>query len=196
MPTAIHLDSVTKTYRVGRSRTIVDLVASRARALRGASDDVHSATRGRIGPTIHALRDVSFQVPEGAGLGIIGRNGAGKTTLLKLISRVTWPSSGRVRVAGHVVSLIELGAGFHPELTGRENVYLGAGLFGLTRQDVDRRFDAIVQFADVEHLIDTPMKRYSSRSPFTATRISCWSTRCCRSAMRRSVAARWRRCDN
>jgi ABC-type polysaccharide/polyol phosphate transport system ATPase subunit len=162
MPAAIHLDRVTKTYRVGRSRTIVDLVASRVRALRGASDDVHSATRGRIGPTIHALRDVSFQVPEGAGLGIIGRNGAGKTTLLKLISRVTWPSSGRVRVAGHVVSLIELGAGFHPELTGRENVYLGAGLFGLARQDVDRRFDAIVQFADVEHLIDTPMKRYSS----------------------------------
>ena len=112
--------------------------------------------------TIHALRDVSFEVPEGAGLGIIGRNGAGKTTLLKLISRVTWPSRGRVRVAGRVVSLIELGAGFHPELTGRDNVYLGAGLFGLTRRDVDRRFDAIVQFADVERLIDTPMKRYSS----------------------------------
>jgi ABC-type polysaccharide/polyol phosphate transport system ATPase subunit len=93
---------------------------------------------------------------------VIGRNGAGKTTLLKLISRVTWPTSGRVRVAGHVVSLIELGAGFHPELTGRENVYLGAGLFGLTRLDVDRQFDAIVDFADVAELIDTPMKRYSS----------------------------------
>jgi ABC-type polysaccharide/polyol phosphate transport system ATPase subunit len=159
---AIQLARVTKTYRVGRSRTIVDLVASRARAMRGAPDDVHSATRGRIGSTIHALQDVSFEVPEGAGLGIIGRNGAGKTTLLKLISRVTWPSSGRVGVAGHVVSLIELGAGFHPELTGRENVYLGAGLFGVTRREVDRRFDAIVRFADVEHLIDTPMKRYSS----------------------------------
>jgi ABC-type polysaccharide/polyol phosphate transport system ATPase subunit len=162
MATAIQLERVTKTYRVGRSRTVVDLLASRARALRGANDDVHSATRGRIGSTIHALRDVSFEVSAGAGLGIIGRNGAGKTTLLKLISRVTWPSSGRVRVGGHVVSLIELGAGFHPELTGRENVYLGAGLFGLTRRDVDRQFDAIVQFADVEHLIDTPMKRYSS----------------------------------
>jgi ABC-type polysaccharide/polyol phosphate transport system ATPase subunit len=162
VPLAIQLERVTKTYRAGRSRTVVDLVASKARALRGKADHVHSATRGRISSTIHALCDVSFEVPEGAGLGIIGRNGAGKTTLLKLISRVTWPSSGRVRVAGHVVSLIELGAGFHPELTGRENVYLGAGLFGLTRRQVDRQFDAIVQFADVERLIDTPMKRYSS----------------------------------
>ena len=125
-------------------------------------DEVHSATRGRIDATIWALRDVSISVPSGAGLGIIGRNGAGKTTLLKLISRVTWPTNGRVRVAGHVVSLIELGAGFHPELTGRENVYLGAGLFGLTRREIDRQFDRIVQFADVERLIDTPMKRYSS----------------------------------
>ena len=105
---------------------------------------------------------MTFEVPEGAGLGIIGRNGAGKTTLLKLISRVTWPTSGKVRIAGHVVSLIELGAGFHPELTGRENVYLGAGLFGLTRREIDRQFDAIVAFADVARLIDTPMKRYSS----------------------------------
>src|SRR5581483_8756100 len=88
--------------------------------------------------------------------------GAGKTSLLKLVSRVTWPTSGRVRVAGRVVSLIELGAGFHPELTGRENVYLGAGLFGLTRREIDRRFDEIVAFAEVERLIDMPMKRYSS----------------------------------
>src|SRR5207244_11348568 len=79
-----------------------------------------------------------------------------------LIARVTWPTSGSVRVAGLVVSLIELGSGFHPELTGRENVYLGAGLFGLTRREIDTQFDAIVQFADVERLIDTPMKRYSS----------------------------------
>jgi ABC-type polysaccharide/polyol phosphate transport system ATPase subunit len=159
---AIQLDRVSKKYRAGRSRTIVDLIASQVDHLRGRSDEIHSASRGLVDSTIHALRDVSFDVPEGAGLGIIGRNGAGKTTLLKLISRVTWPTSGAVRVAGHVVSLIELGAGFHPELTGRENVYLGAGLFGLTRQQIDRQFDAIVQFADVERLIDTPMKRYSS----------------------------------
>ena len=162
MSTSIQLDHVSKRYRTGRSRTVVDLVASSVDGWRGRSQDVHSATRGRISSIILALNDVSFSVPQGAGLGIIGRNGAGKTTLLKLISRVTWPTSGKVRVAGHVVSLIELGAGFHPELTGRENVYLGAGLFGLTRKEIDRRFDDIVQFADVERLIDTPMKRYSS----------------------------------
>jgi len=159
---AIQLEQVSKRYRVGRSRTIVDLVASTIDSLRGESTDVHSATRGTMDSTIHALRDVTFDVAQGAGVGIIGRNGAGKTTLLKLISRVTWPTAGSVRVAGRVVSLIELGAGFHPELTGRENVYLGAGLFGLTRRDVDRHFDAIVELADVARLIDTPMKRYSS----------------------------------
>ena len=162
MSIAIQLERASKRYRTGRSRTVVDLVASSIDAVLGKSTEVHSATRGKIDATIHALRDVSFEVPQGAGVGIIGRNGAGKTTLLKLISRVTWPTSGKVRVAGHVVSLIELGAGFHPELTGRENVYLGAGLFGLTRKAIDRQFDAIVQFADVERLIDTPMKRYSS----------------------------------
>src|SRR2546423_3002151 len=159
---AIRLDRVTKRYRAGRSRTIVDLVSSVVDRARGAEPDVYSAARGRMSAAIFALRDVSFDVAEGTGLGIIGSNGAGKTTLLKLISRVTWPTSGRVRVAGRVVSLIELGAGFHPELTGRENVYLGAGLFGLTRREIDERFDDIVQFAEVERLIETPMKRYSS----------------------------------
>ena len=162
MPVAIQLDHVTKRYRTGRSRTIVDVVASNVDRLLGKADEIHSAARGRVDATIWALRDVCLEVPEGAGLGIIGRNGAGKTTLLKLVSRVTWPTTGAVRVAGHVVSLIELGAGFHPELTGRENVYLGAGLFGLTREEINRQFDAIVQFADVAPLIDTPMKRYSS----------------------------------
>ena len=162
MPSAIQLEQVTKRYRAGRSRTVVDLIASSVDRVRGRAQDVHSVTLGRIDGTIWALRDVSFDVPEAAGVGVIGRNGAGKTTLLKLISRVTWPTSGRVRVAGRVVSLIELGAGFHPELTGRENVYLGGGLFGLTRRDVDRQFDRIVEFADVARLIDTPMKRYSS----------------------------------
>jgi ABC-type polysaccharide/polyol phosphate transport system ATPase subunit len=160
--TAIRLERVSKRYRAGRSRTVVDLIASTVDRLRGRERDVYSLTRGRIRATIFALTDVSLEVAEGTGLGIIGSNGAGKTTLLKLISRVTWPTSGRVQVAGRVVSLIELGAGFHPELTGRENVYLGAGLFGLTRFEIDRRFDEIVRFAEVEALIDTPMKRYSS----------------------------------
>jgi ABC-type polysaccharide/polyol phosphate transport system ATPase subunit len=161
-PSAIRLELVTKRYRAGRSRTVTDLIASNLDRLRGKTRDVHSATRGKVDSTIWAMRDVSFDVPEGAGVGVIGRNGAGKTTLLKLISRVTWPTSGRVRVAGRVVSLIELGAGFHPELTGRENVYLGGGLFGLTRRQIDAQFDQIVDFADVSRLIDTPMKRYSS----------------------------------
>src|SRR5258708_34897580 len=123
---------------------------------------MHIEERRPVEAMIWALRDVDLEVPGGTGLGIIGRNGAGKTTLLKLVSRVTWPTTGVVRVGGHVVSLIELGAGFHPELTGRENVYLGAGLFGLTKREIDRQFDAIVAFADVERMIDTPMQRYSS----------------------------------
>jgi ABC-type polysaccharide/polyol phosphate transport system ATPase subunit len=162
LPSAVRLEAVSKRYRAGRSRTVVDLIASNLDRMRGRAQDVHSVSRGKIDATIWALRDVALDVPEGAGVGVIGRNGAGKTTLLKLISRVTWPTSGRVRVAGRVVSLIELGAGFHPELTGRENVYLGGGLFGLTRREIDRRFDDIVAFADVARLIDTPMKRYSS----------------------------------
>ena len=160
--TVIRLEQVSKRYRTGRSRTVVDLVASQIDAVRGKERDAFTVTRGRISSSVFALNDVSFDVEQGSGLGIIGSNGAGKTTLLKLISRVTWPTTGRVRVAGRVVSLIELGAGFHPELTGRENVYLGAGLFGLTKRDIDTRFDQIVQFAEVERLIDTPMKRYSS----------------------------------
>src|SRR3954471_7653752 len=160
--TAIQLEQVSKRYRAGRSRTVVDLVASSVSRMRGQRAEVHSAARGTVDANIWALRDVSFEVPEGAGVGVIGRNGAGKTTLLKLISRVTWPTSGRVRVAGRVVSLIELGAGFHPELTGRENVYLGGGLFGLTRREIDCAFDQIVEFAGVERLIDTPRKGCAS----------------------------------
>jgi homopolymeric O-antigen transport system ATP-binding protein len=161
-PTAIQLEHVSKRYRAGRARTAVDLVAASFNQLRGRSGAVYSAARGKVDANIWALRDVGFDLPEGAGLGVIGRNGAGKTTLLKLISRVTWPTSGTVRVAGRVVSLIELGAGFHPELTGRENIYLGGGLFGLTRREIERSFDRIVEFAGVERLVDTPMKRYSS----------------------------------
>ena len=132
---AIQLEHVTKRYRAGRSRTRrrSDRVERRPAARHGATKST-ARRAARIDATIWALRDVdASRCREGAGLGIIGRNGAGKTTLLKLISRVTWPTSGTVRVAGRVVSLIELGAGFHPELTGRENVYLGGGLFGLTR---------------------------------------------------------------
>ncbi len=161
--TVIRLEHVSKRYRAGRSRTFAEMVASSVGRLMGAGDaEVYSLTLGRRNANIWAVKDLDFDVPQGAGLGIIGPNGAGKTTLLKLISRVTWPTSGRVRVAGRVVSLIELGAGFHPELTGMENIFLGGGLFGLSQRDIAAKVDDIVQFAGVEKMIDAPMKRYSS----------------------------------
>ena len=162
--TVIRLEQVSKRYRAGRARTFAALVSSSVkRALRPQSEDaVYSLTLGKRDAAIWAVKDLDFDVPRGAGLGVIGPNGAGKTTLLKLISRVTWPTSGRVRVAGRVVSLIELGAGFHQELTGLENIYLGGGLFGLSRRDIAAKVDRIVEFAGVERMIDAPMKRYSS----------------------------------
>ena len=116
----------------------------------------------RIGESILALDDVSFQVQQGEALGIIGRNGAGKSTLLKILSRVTAPTSGVVKVKGRIGSLLEVGTGFHPELTGRENVYLNGAILGMKKVEVTRKFDEIVSFAGVEKFIDTPVKRYSS----------------------------------
>jgi len=109
-----------------------------------------------------ALRDVSFEIGEGERVGIIGRNGAGKSTLLKILSRVTDPSRGKVRLRGRVASLLEVGTGFHPELTGRENVFLNGAILGMPRGEIRRKFDAIVAFAEVERFLDTPVKRYSS----------------------------------
>jgi len=109
-----------------------------------------------------ALRNVSFDMPTGQSLGIIGHNGAGKSTLLKIASRITPPTEGVMRVRGRVGSLLEVGTGFHPELTGRENVYLNAAVLGMTKRDVRRRFDEIVEFAGVSRFLDTPIKRYSS----------------------------------
>jgi lipopolysaccharide transport system ATP-binding protein len=116
----------------------------------------------RIGETILALDDVSFTVEKGEALGIIGKNGAGKSTLLKILSRVTAPTSGVVKVKGRIGSLLEVGTGFHPELTGRENVYLNGAILGMKKAEVARKFDEIVAFSGVERFIDTPVKRYSS----------------------------------
>src|SRR5262249_43592020 len=109
-----------------------------------------------------ALKDVSFEVKRGEVVGIIGRNGAGKSTLLKVLSRVTEPSTGRVTIKGRVASLLEVGTGFHQELTGRENIYLNGAILGMTRAEIRRKFDEIVAFAEVEKFLDTPVKRYSS----------------------------------
>jgi len=109
-----------------------------------------------------ALRDINFELCEGEVLGIIGRNGAGKSTLLKILSRITQPTEGRFGIKGRVSSLLEVGTGFHPELTGRENVFLSGSLLGMSRQDINRKFDAIADFAGVERFLDTPVKRYSS----------------------------------
>src|SRR5216110_1078814 len=109
-----------------------------------------------------ALKDVSFEVQRGEVVGIIGRNGAGKSTLLKILSRITEPTEGRVRIKGRVASLLEVGTGFHPELTGRENIFLNGAMLGMTRAEIRRKFDEIVVFADVERFLETPVKRYSS----------------------------------
>ena len=122
----------------------------------------HQDPFARIGESILALNDVSFKVQQGEALGIIGRNGAGKSTLLKILSRVTAPTSGMVKVRGRIGSLLEVGTGFHPALTGRENVYLNGAILGMKKAEVTRKFDEIVSFSGVEKFIDTPVKRYSS----------------------------------
>ena len=109
-----------------------------------------------------ALKDVSFEINQGDRVGIIGRNGAGKSTLLKILSRITEPTSGRIRIKGRVASLLEVGTGFHPELTGRENIFLNGAILGMNRMEIRKKFDEIVAFAEIEKFLDTPVKRYSS----------------------------------
>ena len=110
----------------------------------------------------YALRDVEFDISHGERVGIIGRNGAGKSTLLKILGRIVEPSTGSIRLKGRVASLLEVGTGFHPELTGRENIFLNGSILGMTQSEIKRKFDAIVSFAEVERFLDTPVKRYSS----------------------------------
>ncbi len=158
MSAALEIEGLSKRYVLGREREhgYVTLRDTLARAWRP------SAWRRAEAPELWALRDVSFTVESGEALGLIGGNGAGKSTLLKILSRVTEPSAGRARLHGRVASLLEVGTGFHPELTGRENVFLNGSILGLTRAEIRRSFDAIVAFAEVERFLDTPVKRYSS----------------------------------
>ncbi|MBP7228007.1 MAG: ABC transporter ATP-binding protein [Longilinea sp.] len=152
---AIRVEGIGKRYRLGapvlRYQTLRDKLAD---AFGGSSDTMQE--------TVWALRDVSFEVRAGQVLGVIGRNGAGKSTLLKILSRVTDPTEGFAEIHGRVGSLLEVGTGFHPELTGRENIFLNGAILGMRRAEIARKFDEIVAFSDVEKFIDTPVKRYSS----------------------------------
>src|SRR5688572_4504893 len=150
---AVRFEHVSKVYKIGRQRQFTQLFAAWAGKAVGKD-------AGR--PKHWALNDVSFELQEGESLAMLGANGAGKTTILKLLSRVTWPTSGRVLVAGKVISLIELGAGFHAELTGRENIFLHGAILGVSRGQIARRLDEIVAFAGIEKYVDTPVKWYSS----------------------------------
>jgi lipopolysaccharide transport system ATP-binding protein len=161
--TAIIVEGIGKRYRIGaaqeRSDTLRDLVVGSARRF----GSILRGGKARTGSdTIWALKDVSFDVKRGQALGIIGRNGAGKSTLLKVLSRVTDPTEGYGELRGRVGSLLEVGTGFHPELTGRENIFLNGAILGMHRREIARRFDEIVDFSEVSQFIDTPVKRYSS----------------------------------
>jgi len=154
---AIRVEHLSKRYRIGAQRhdTLRDAIVHTFK--RG-----NARTSSRHDDTIWALRDVSFEVKRGEVVGIIGRNGAGKSTLLKILSRITEPTSGRAEIHGRVGSLLEVGTGFHPELTGRENIYLNGAILGMRKAEIDRKFDEIVAFAEIEKFLDTPVKHYSS----------------------------------
>ena len=166
MEPILEISNVTKEYRLGAigGTTLNAELQSKIAKLLGREDPNKKigAREGRTGEKFLALDGVSFSVAPGEAVGIIGHNGAGKSTLLKLISRVTAPSGGEIRLRGRVASMLEVGTGFHPELTGRENVYLNGAILGMTKREIDAKFDEIVEFAEMRQFIDTPVKRYSS----------------------------------
>jgi lipopolysaccharide transport system ATP-binding protein len=175
--TVISVENVGKRYTLRHKKTekytmLRDVLARQAmapfqalrkkiRSRRGLNGSDNHAADGSI-EKFWAIRDVSFQVKQGEVIGVIGRNGAGKSTLLKVLSRITEPTEGRIRIKGRVASLLEVGTGFHPELTGRENIYLNGAILGMSRAEIKAKFDEIVAFAEVERFLDTPVKRFSS----------------------------------
>lgn len=164
---AIKIEHVSKEYRLGAigGGTLRGDLQSWAARMKGKEDPnskIGSDAARHAGEKFLALDDVSFEVKKGEALGIIGHNGAGKSTLLKLLSRVTAPTKGTISYNGRIASMLEVGTGFHPELTGRENVYMNGAILGMTKAEISRKFDQIVEFAEMEKFIDTPVKRYSS----------------------------------
>lgn len=170
MSTVIKVENISKQYRLGNVGTgsIAHDVNRAWYRIRGKEDPYlkigEENDRSKKGSSdyVWALRDINFDVKQGEVLGIIGRNGAGKSTLLKILSRTTSPTTGSIKIKGRVASLLEVGTGFHPELSGRENIFLNGAILGMTRQEIKSKFDEIVDFAGVERYIDTPVKRYSS----------------------------------
>jgi len=164
----ISVENLSKSYRLGQIGTgtlsrDLEVWWAKVRGKPNPLLKIGQTDHGnQDGQTLWALQDVSFQVQQGEVLGIIGRNGAGKSTLLKILSRVTAPTSGLVKVKGRIASLLEVGTGFHPELTGRENIFLNGAILGMSKEEVQRKFDEIVSFAEVDKFVDTPVKRYSS----------------------------------
>ena len=157
---AIVVKHLSKQYSIGQSPARHDTLRD---TLVGIGRSLHRSARLQAGAaSIWALQDVSFEIPHGQVIGIIGRNGAGKSTLLKILSQITEPTSGLALINGRVGSLLEIGTGFHPELTGRENIYLYGAILGMQRAEIVRKFDEIVAFAEIEKFLDTPVKRYSS----------------------------------
>jgi lipopolysaccharide transport system ATP-binding protein len=164
-PIAIDVENVSKRYRLGMVArlNVSDELTYWFRKLTGRNPDVLSKVDASAASrTFCALRDVSFQVERGESVALIGKNGAGKSTMLKILSRITSPTTGRIVLSGRSGSMLEVGTGFHPELTGRENVYLNGSILGMRRTEIDRKFDAIVAFSGIEPFLDTPVKRYSS----------------------------------